>query len=190
MGTIKNVVGIVLILLVLLALISVFLPSTMHVEKARIIHANPRDVFALADNLHQWKYWSPMHQMDPETEWTYNNILSGKGASYTWKSKKRSVGEGRITILESRPNQYLRTEMDFGPKGIAISEMYFDNVPEGVQVKWTLDSKIGWNPVGKYVAIFMKGLITKSYEEGLRNMESYLREQENEADKLPKARSV
>jgi hypothetical protein len=162
----------------------------MQVERARIIHTTPKEAFELVNNLHHWKYWSPWHQVDPEAEWTYNDIPSGKGASYTWKSKILSVGEGRLTITESKPYQYIITEMDFGPKGIATSKIYFDHVPEGVQVKWTLDNEIGWNPVGKYVSIFMKGLISKSYDEGLKNMESYLKEHSNNTEKRSEERSV
>jgi len=179
LGTIKKSIVIVLLLLAILAVISIFLPSRMQVEEARILHTDQKSAFQLVNDLHQWKYWSPWHRLDPNTIWHYNEIPSGTGASYTWKSEKRSVGKGKMTIVESRPDDYLKTEMDFGPKGVATSEMFFEKVPEGIQLKWTMSSNIGWNPIGKYVSIFMKGMVAKSYDEGLKNIEIYLKKQDN-----------
>lgn len=179
MGTAKAVLAVILALLGVLALISLFLPSAIHVEKARLIKAEQEAVFDLVNDLKNWEHWSPWHEIDTETKWTFSDSTSGTGAWYSWESEKQSVGKGHLKIIESQPGRLIRTAMDFGPNGTAESIFYFDTVPGGVQVKWVMESPIGKNPVGKYMGLIMRGMIGSSYKQGLANMEEYLSRKES-----------
>ena len=42
----------------------------------------------------------------------YHGGPAGSGAVYTWTGNKE-VGEGRMTIIESRPNDLIRINLEF-----------------------------------------------------------------------------
>lgn len=42
----------------------------------------------------------------------YQGAPAGTGAVYTWTGNKE-VGEGRMTIIESRPNDLIRINLEF-----------------------------------------------------------------------------
>lgn len=174
MRIIKLVLGGVLIILLVMSLFSLMLPSALHVEKSRIIRAEPEQVFQLVNDLRQWEHWSPWHITDPDIRWTYSNPDTGKGAWYTWESEEGNVGSGKLTITESIPYTVIRTEMDFGKRGTAESIFTFERVPEGTLVIWAMRSHIGLNPVGKYMGLLMRGMIGSSYLQGLESLDHQL----------------
>jgi effector-binding domain-containing protein len=125
----------------------------------------------LVNNLHEWKKWSPWHQLDTAAQWTFSGEQAdGAGAWYTWRSNNPDVGNGKLTILESREASYIKTQLNFEDMAPAYAEYFFTPDDSGVVVKWTLDSDMGMNPIGRYFGLFMDKLIGKDYEQGLLNL--------------------
>lgn len=168
-----KITGIVILVLVVLFFgISMFLPSEVHVERALVIPASSEIVFNQINDLRHWKEWSPWHQTDPDMKIMYRDFLSGEGASYIWHSEK--VGSGELTITESKPNQYIETEIDFMEEGTATGYYRFETVKEGTQVTWGFESDMGNGPFAKYMGLMMDSMIGSDFEQGLQNLKTHV----------------
>lgn len=172
MKTLKIVGIVVLVLVVLFFGVAMFLPSEVQVERSLVIPASSEVVFNQVNDLKQWEKWSPWHQMDPEMTMTFANINAGEGASYSWESEK--VGSGSLIITESRPPQYIATEMDFIDQGTATSYYRFETIKEGTKVTWGFETDMGNGPVGKYMGLMMDSMIGSDFEKGLQNLKAHV----------------
>jgi hypothetical protein len=168
MKILKRILIVFVVLILVLCVISLFLPSKVRVERSMQINAPSEVVFEQVNTLRNWEAWSPWQKMDPTSQMVYNDIPSGAGASYSWKGDK--TGEGSLTIAESRPNDLIITNLDF--KGQGQSTGGFEIKPEGagVNLNWYMDMDNGMNPFAKYMSMMMKGMLKDQFDEGLTNI--------------------
>src|SRR2546425_2284963 len=87
-------------------------PSEYRVARTATIAAPAPAVFAQVNDFHQWEAWNPWAKIDPAMKYTYEGAPAGVGAVYTWAGN-REVGEGRMTITESRPNERVAVKLEF-----------------------------------------------------------------------------
>lgn len=172
MNAIKKILKIILGVVLLLLVVSLFLPSKVHVERKALIKGSPEAVYKLISNLPEWEKWSPWHRLDPNMKLEYGPIKEGKEATYSWKSDHSNVGNGAIRIQEANPASYIKTEMNFMENGMAYAEYFLTPKDGGTEVRWTMDSDMGWNPIGKYFGLFMDKMIGPDYERGLHYLDS------------------
>jgi hypothetical protein len=153
-----------------LFVISLFLPATVKVERAREVPASVVAVFQQVNKLRNWEGWSPWHQLDPALRLTYSEIESGVGASFNWESKHRQVRKGRLTITESRLHEYIALDMQFMKQRIAKSYFRFEPSMRGTLVTWVLVAELGQYPGRKLMGLMMDKWIGKDFERGLENL--------------------
>ena len=176
----KIILGIVLLVLI----IGVFLPTATHVERTAVIKGNPETVFKLINNLKDWEKWSPWHEIDPKMAIVYSDTVEGEGASYTWKSDHDNVGNGKMTITESSAFSMVKTDMNFMDNGIANGGFYLKPLPEGTEVKWTMDSDAGWNIIARYFGLMTDKFVGPDFERGLELLDSTAQTVKNEEFKM------
>ena len=157
------------IILGILLVMYVILPTKVVVERTKMMDAPVNVVFNQVNNLENWEHWSPWHQIDPDMQINYDKI-EGEGASYTWKSEHEMVGSGSLKILESIPNEYISTEMDFGQQGTGNGYYKFEQKDDSVLVTWGMITDVGWNPAGKFFGLFMDKMVGDDFEQGLENL--------------------
>jgi len=87
-------------------------PSDFFFSRSAIIPAPAAVVFDQINDLHKWQTWSPWAKLDPMCKITFDGPVAGKDASFTWDGNDK-VGAGRMTITESRPNVYVRFNLEF-----------------------------------------------------------------------------
>ena len=87
-------------------------PSEFRVSRSINIAAPAQAVFEQVNDFHKWDAWSPWAKRDPNMRQTYEEAPAGVGASYSW-SGNNEVGEGRMTLTESRPNEMVRVKLEF-----------------------------------------------------------------------------
>ena len=104
-------------LIVLLALIGLFLPSAAHVERSVSIAAPPAAVYDIVNDLRRFNEWSPWFEKDPKARYSFSGPERGVGSRLEWSSDHSSVGTGSQEIVESVPDQRVRTRLDFGSQG-------------------------------------------------------------------------
>jgi hypothetical protein len=111
--------------------------------------------------------------LDPAMKQTYQSAPAGAGAVYTWTGNKE-VGEGRMTIVESRPNDLIRINLEFFKAFAATNLAEFTFRPEGDQtaVTWSMTGKN--NFITKTIHLFMNmdKMIGAQFEQGLAQMKS------------------
>src|SRR5713226_7439411 len=111
----KVLLGIVVVVVVLVAVCAIVIalqPAHYHVERAATLNAAAPVVFAQVNDFHKWESWSPWARLDPAMKQTYEGAPAGTGAIYTWVGNNQ-VGEGRMTLTESRPLDLIRIKLEF-----------------------------------------------------------------------------
>ena len=151
-----------------------FLPGTTHVVRSTEINAPVVTVFNQVNELKNWYDWSPWAKLDPNTKWDYSQPSSGLGAFYTWKSDKRDVGNGTLTVTDMKSNESIRCKMDFEGMGSSNSGFKFTAKDSThTVVDWSFDTDHGMNPLMRWMGFtVMDKAIATDYEKGLVNLKT------------------
>ena len=172
----KKILLVLLVLVVVAAVIGWMLPAQVHVERNLVMKAPVENIYEQINVLDNWKGWSPWMKMDPEQEMTYNDIPSGTGASYSWNGKKTKTGT--LTITEAKPYETIKTDLLFNGTDSAKAGFNFEKTAEGTNVVWYMDMNLGSNPFGRLMFNVFKGMMTDSFEQGLKDISAL-------AEKMP-----
>lgn len=168
----KILIALAVVVLVFVVIVATR-PADFRVTRSASFAAPPEAVFAQINNFHNWDAWSPWSKLDPNAKFTFEGPEAGVGAAFAWAGNNQ-VGEGRMTITESRTNELIRLKMEFLKPMEAISTTEFTFKPEGDQtaVTWTMSGKN--NFMAKAVSLFMDcdKLIGDQFEKGLANLKS------------------
>jgi hypothetical protein len=105
---VKTLIALALIVVVF-AVIVALRPSEFRVARTATMSVPAATVFAQANDFHNCQAWSPWAKLDPAMKQTYEGAPSGTGAIYA-SSGNKEVGEGRMTITESRPTDLIQDQ--------------------------------------------------------------------------------
>lgn len=148
-------------------------PDEFRVTRTATISAPPEKVFARVNDLRSWEAWSPWAKLDPNAKNTYEGPASGTGSSMVWSGNNK-VGEGRMAITESRPNELIRFKLEFLRPFKATNMAEFTFRAEGGQtaVTWSMFGKN--NFAGKIFSLFMNcdDMVGKNFDKGLANLKA------------------
>ena len=164
----KKAALVVLAIVAVLAIVVAMRPATYQVTRSTQVAASPAVAFAQVNDFHKWKGWSPWEKLDPSMKTTFAGAATGVGAVYSWTGNDK-VGEGRMTITDSRADQEVVIKLEFLKPWEATSTTTFTFVPDGP------NTRVTWNMIGtnNYVAkaftLFanMDAMIGKDFENGL-----------------------
>ncbi|MGH7404633.1 MAG: SRPBCC family protein [Candidatus Methylomirabilales bacterium] len=167
------------ILIALAAIVVVFVavvamqPSEFRVARTATISAPAPVVFAQVNDFHKWEAWSPWAKLDPAAKATFEGPSAGPGAIFRWAGNDE-VGEGSMTITESRPSDLIRIKLEFLKPFAATNTVEFTFKPEANQtaVTWSMAGKN--NFIAKAVCLFMNmdKMVGGNFEKGLAQMKS------------------
>lgn len=169
MRILRGILFTLLGLLLLLVIVSFFLPSKVNVTRSATINAPADRIFTEVNDFKNWPKWMPWSEKDPTMKFTYDATTAGKGAGYCWKSEAQ--GNGCMKIAESVANSSIQTEIDFGDRGTSLGSWKFE--PEGSQTKvtWGMEADMSKPPIiGKYFGLMMDGMVGGDFERGLANI--------------------
>jgi hypothetical protein len=168
----KILIALAVIVVVFVAIVALQ-PSEFRVARSMTIAAPAQVVFAQVNDFHNWTAWSPWAKLDPAMKQTYEGAPAGIGAVYTWAGNKE-VGEGRMTIIESRPSDLIRIKLEFFKPfaGTSITEFTFK--PEGNQtaVTWSMSGKNNFMAKAFHLFMNMDKMIGDDFDKGLANLKS------------------
>ena len=148
-------------------------PSEFRVTRTAVISAPAPAVFAQVNDFHKWEAWSPWARLDPAMKQTYEGAREGTGAIYRWAGN-REVGEGSMTITESRPSDLVRIRLEFLKPFAGTSTAEFTFKPEGNHTAITWSMTGDNNFMAKAVHLFMNmgTMVGGNFEKGLAHMKS------------------
>ena len=172
--------NIALVLVLILAGLAGFIatrPSEFLIVRSRTMAAPPEVVHAYVNDFHKWVEWSPWEKVDPALKRQYEGPKAGTGAVYAWQGNK-DVGEGRMTITESRPGEAVRIKLEFFKPFAAVNDTVFSFKPsagganEGTTVTWTMSGQN--NFIAKAMCLFvdMDKMVGGMFEQGLAQMKT------------------
>lgn len=129
-------------------------PSEYRVTRTTIMSAPAPEIFAQIDDFHRWQAWSPWAKRDPAAKASFDGPASGKGAVFAW-SGNNEVGEGRMTLTESRPGELVKIKTDFVKPFVGTSYSDFTLKPEGggTAVSWSMFGENDF--IGKAMCLFI-----------------------------------
>jgi len=168
----KILIGFVVVIAVFLGVVAMQ-PGEWRVTRSSTMAAPAAAVFAQVNDFHRWEAWSPWEKLDPTMKRSFEGAPSGTGAIYAWVGNS-DVGEGRMTLTESRPAELVRIRLDFVKPFEATSMVEFAFKAEGdkTTVAWTMEGKN--NFVCKAFSLFMNTdkMVGGDFEKGLAQLKS------------------
>jgi uncharacterized protein YndB with AHSA1/START domain len=169
----KILLGVVVLLLVLVAVIYTR-PAEFEITRSKTLTAPPDVVYAELVDFHRWPRWSPWEKRDPAMTREYSGRPAGRGAVYSWKGNS-DVGEGRMTITDTRPAEQIVIQLDFLEPMTASNITEFKLAPSGqggTNVTWTMTGN--HNFLGKGMSLFMNmdRMVGNDFEAGLAKLDS------------------
>lgn len=161
--------ALVVALLVLIAL----QPGSFVVSRSATVAAPPAAVFGHVNDFRKWADWSPWAKLDPAMKLTFDGPAAGKGAVYRWAGNSE-VGEGQMTILDSKPGERVEILLEFIKPFAAVNNTEFVFKPDADKTVVT------WNMTGtndfmaKAVCLFvsMDKMVGGDFEKGLAQLKS------------------
>jgi hypothetical protein len=146
-------------------------PSEFRVVRSALVGAPPDAVFPLVNDLHNWEAWSPWAKLDPAAKATYEGPAAGVGASFSWAGN-HNIGEGSMTITESRPNDFVRFRLDFLKpfKGTNSAQFMFQPECGQTRVTWTMSGHYSFVP--KLIGVFINcdNMVGDQFDKGLADL--------------------
>lgn len=168
----KIAIAVVLILVALAAYVATR-PADFRVVRTRTVAAPPEVVHGYVNDFRKWPEWSPWEKLDPAMKREFSGPPAGTGAAYHW-SGNGDVGEGHMTITDSRPAQGVTIRLEFLKPFAATSTTQFDFAPSGsgTQVTWAMNGHN--NFVAKAFSAFMDmdKMVGGDFEKGLAGLET------------------
>ena len=165
---------IVLAVLVVLFLIVAALQSPDYAVSRTTTIASPASVpFAYVNDLHRWQEISPYVKMDPAAKYTFDGPAAGPGASLAWAGNAK-VGEGKMTIVETQPNQLARMRLDFKKPfaTVGMADFTFEPAGNDTRVTWSMKGKKVFITKAMGLILSMDKMVGPQFEEGLAKMKS------------------
>ncbi len=169
----KKILIAVAVIVVVFVIIVALQPSEFRVARSATIAAPAPAVFAQVNDFHKWEAWNPWGKIDPTMKQNYEGAPLGSGAVYTW-SGNNEVGEGRMTITESRPSELIRIKLEFFKPFAATNIAEFTFKPKGDQtaVTWSMNGKNNFMAKAIHLFMNMDKMIGGQFEKGLASMKS------------------
>jgi len=148
-------------------------PSDFRVTRTGTISAPASAIFAQVNDLQKWDAWSPWAKLDPEAKNSFEGPTSGTGAIMRWSGNNK-VGQGSMTIIESRPDEFIRFKLEFLKPFAATNtaEFTFNSENDQTTVTWSMYGKNTF--MSKAIGLVMScdKMVGSQFEQGLAALKS------------------
>ncbi len=165
-----SVLGIAILVILAIAATK---PDDFVVERSTSIKASPEKIFALVNDLHSWRQWSPYEEKDPNMKRTFAGAEKGEGARYEWDGNDE-VGAGRMEISDAINPSKVSINLHFIKpfEGDNVAEFILAPSDEGTKVTWAMQ---GHSPfMCKVIQVFMSmdEMCGNDFEKGLAKLKT------------------
>ena len=148
-------------------------PDEFRVTRSGVIPAPVATVFPHVNELRKWEAWSPWARLDPNAKSTFEGPAAGTGASMAWAGN-RNIGEGRMTIVDSQPDERVRFRLEFFKpfKATNTAEFTFHSQDGQTLVTWSMFGTNNFMAKAINVFINCDRMVGGQFEQGLANMKA------------------
>jgi hypothetical protein len=175
MKVVKWIIIVIAALVVAGVISTFFMSENFRVSQTQVIKAPPEAVFNQINTVKNWENWSYWKSLDDKMVTTYNDIPSGVGASYSWKSDKKELGSGSFTIVRVEPNAYVQGKLNFEGHGEAMAE-YIIRPAQGGGTELTSAMNSDTKGIFDKLMSRLMGrpMMNKAFKASANSMEAYL----------------
>lgn len=170
---IKKIALLLAAMIAALVVVVAMQPSEFRITRTATVSAPAAAVFAQVNDFHNWETWSPWAKLDPAMKQTFAGAPAGTGAIYTWAGNAQ-VGEGRMTVTESRPNELIKIKLEFLKPfaSVATADFTFNTESNQTSVTWSMEGRN--NFFAKAIGLFlnMDKMVGGQFETGLAQMKA------------------
>jgi uncharacterized protein YndB with AHSA1/START domain len=150
-------------------------PANYRVVRSTVINASPAVVFKHIADFNQWPNWSPWAKLDASAKMGVHGAAQSVGHKQTWDGPE--AGTGEQTIVEVKPNRYMRTQLNFTAPFAAspTSEFVLRDAGDGkTAVEWDLrdTNALSTRIVMTLLFINMEAMLGAEYDQGLRDLKA------------------
>jgi len=168
----KILIGLLLLIAVFCAYVAM-LPSDYRIERSLKIDGKPDQVFAQVNDLRKFNEWSPWAKLDPNSKAEFSGAEQGEGAAFSWAGNSE-VGKGKMTIIESSPDERIAMKMDFKEpmEDTATVEFLFKPDGESTDVTWAIFGQDSF--MEKAICVFLDRdkMVGDMFNKGLANLKA------------------
>jgi hypothetical protein len=168
----KILIGLAFVILAFVVVVALQ-PSEYRVERSATMQAPPSEVFAQVNDFHKWEAWSPWAKLDPASKVTFTGPEAGTGAVMNWAGNEK-VGKGTLTLVESKPDESVKTKVEFVEpfEGSANSEFNFTPAGDQTKVTWSMSGQHNFIEKAMCLVLNGKKMMADDIDKGLANMKS------------------
>ncbi len=183
----KTLIGLVVFIAVLLgiaALVPAFIDPEVNVSRSIEINQTPEVVFNIAKNYDLYGEWNPWSEMDKDAENTVEGEPGTVGSRWTWNGD--TVGTGSLTLVEIRPNTFIKGHLEFYKPWSAQADdiWHLDSLGENrTRVTWTYHSLMDGYFM-RYMNLSMDGMLGPQLEHGLHNLKLFIEDLSKKENRL------
>ena len=155
-------------------------PNEFRISRSATMAAPAERVFAQVNDFHKWNDWSPWAKLDPNAKNSFSGPDAGEGATFGWAGNDQ-VGEGKMTITESRPGELVRLKLMFIKPMEDSSDTEFRFKPDGEKttVTWTMSGTYK-DFMSKAICMCMNmdKMMGEKFDEGLASIKAIVEKPE------------
>ncbi|MGO1542173.1 MAG: SRPBCC family protein [Luteimonas sp.] len=167
-----------LIVAVLFVVVGVLLPSNRTLVEQVETNRRQTIVFDTINSFRRFHEWHPMALYDPAISLERSGPEEGEGATLTFRSDTRTVGDGSWTIVESEPRRRVEIAIEDDSRG-SNKRTSFDLRPTGrggrnIEITQTYSVDYGWNLLGRYSGLYVSRGVGDTMTLGLGRLSNML----------------
>lgn len=169
----KKIISGLAVLIAILAVVISMQPEDFSVERSAIIAAPASTIFTQVNDMRNWEAWSPWANLDPNATESFEGPSEGDGSVMRW-SGNHEVGEGSLTITESRPDALVRFQLDFIKpfKSTSTSQFTFTPHNGGTLVTWRMHGKNNFLAKAMSLVMDCEKMMGDYFEKGLAQLQT------------------
>ena len=164
--------GAALGLAILLLAAGLLLPDRARITRSITLRAPPEAVFERLATLRHWPEWTAWTtNRFPDLVYRFDGPAQGVGA--TLIATGQSSGDGTVRIVRAEPGAGVDYTLDFN-HGTQLFDgtLHYASAPDGLRLTWTLEARLGGNPLKRWAGLAMATLMAGDMETGLARLKT------------------
>lgn len=162
----------------LFVIVALFLPSSRTITESVETNRRQSIVFDTLNSFKRFADWNALAMRDPALKIELAGPESGVGARMNYSSDVRALGDGSWEIVESDPDSRVLYSLENHDRG-HNKRMEFTLKPSGrggrnLQITQRYDVEYGWNLLGRYAGLYVRGHVGEDMKLSLGKLSSML----------------
>lgn len=172
MKVLKNLGYVLLLILLGLALVGLYLPSGVSVERRLMIAAPAATVFPLLGDPPALTRWAPWSTPGADVRYAFEGPANGPGAGLHWEGGAFPLSEGSATFTQVEPERRVELRLHLPLLGKVHSALELAAAPGagGTEVSWRLYDDVGFNLPRRLLWLLVDPAMGPQLERGLDNL--------------------